>query len=125
MEAVMESGQKHAKWQPAVVAYKEIPSLLTAKDCSACEDCVKACPKGILEVKGKKVVMSKPEDCILCESCVEACKKGALKLEFGSEGFIFTVEPITGLSPKQVVESAVKELLGKISAFEKEIKKAK
>ncbi len=125
MEALMESGQRHAKWQPAIVAYKEIPALLTSKDCNACEECVKACPKGIIEVKGKKVTMARPEECILCESCVEACKKNALQLDFSDQGFIFMVEPISGMTPSQVVENAVKELSDKISKFGKEIKKAK
>jgi len=125
MQAVMNSGKEHAKWIPAVIGYREIPSLAVGKDCNACKDCVEACPVNVLEMKGNKVVLEKPNECILCGACVDICKKEALKLKFEESGLIFSIEPITGLSGKEVISSAVKELLEKSKTLGKEIKKAK
>ncbi len=125
MEAEMQPGREHAKWQPAVVAYNEVPILSVSKDCNACEDCIKACPVNVLAVKGNKVVLENAYDCILCRACVEECKKSALKLEFEKESYIFSIEPIAGLNAKEIVSAAVKELSGKGKEFAKALAKAK
>jgi len=125
MQAVVLSGKEHAKWQPAVVGYREMPTLAASSDCNGCSDCIKICPVNILEMKGKKVAMTKPEDCILCGACVDACKKEALKLEFDGSTFVFIVEPISGMSAKEVVSGAVKVLLGKSKEYSKALQKIK
>ena len=76
-------------------------------------------------IKGKKVVLTKPNECNLCGACVDACNKDAIKLDFDSSSFIFTIEPTAGLTKKEIVELATKELLGKSKQFAKELKKAK
>ena len=47
--------------------------------CSGCGNCVRFCPKGILELNKKrtKIMMSDPESCIFCRSCETMCTRGA------------------------------------------------
>lgn len=125
MQATMDSGKEHAKWQPAVVGYREVPELIVSKNCDGCKECMKACPVNILQVKGKKVSFTKAEECNLCGACVDICPKEALRLNFNSSSFIFIAEPIAGLTTKEVISSAVKELLGKSKQIAKALQKAK
>jgi len=125
MQAEMNSGKEHAKWQPATIGYREVPSIKTLKGCDSCGECIKACPLSILEKKGKNIALKEPEACTLCGSCVDACKKDAIELEFDNSTYIFTIEPIAGLTSKEAVSSAAKEILQKSKEFEKALSKAK
>ncbi len=125
MQAVMNSGKLHAKWQPAIVGYREVPELAVSKDCNGCMECVKECPLDLLEMKGKKVVLKDPCKCTLCGACSYACSKEALKLNFDSKSFILAIEPIAGLSAKETIASSVKALLGKSKELAKALQKAK
>jgi DNA-directed RNA polymerase subunit D len=125
MQAVVLSGKEHAKWQPAVVGYREMPSLDVSKECNECGDCVKICPVNILEIKSRKVAMTKQEECSLCGACVDTCKKEALKLQFDGSTFVFIIEPITGMNAKEVVGGAVKALLEKSKEYSKALQKIK
>ncbi len=125
MQAVVLSGKDHAKWQPAVVGYREMPSLAVSKECNNCGDCVKICPVNVLEIKGKKVTMTNPEECSICGACVDTCKKEALKLQFDKSTFVFIIEPITGMSAKEVIGGTVKVLLDKSKEYSKALQKIK
>ena len=50
--------------------------------CEACGDCVEACRKGVLSVKGPRfhrhVRFDRPEECRGCGKCAEACPHGAI-----------------------------------------------
>src|SRR3972149_3889624 len=47
--------------------------------CTGCGSCVPACPFGLLEVVGDKVVLK--EGCTLCGACRDACAFKALTVE--------------------------------------------
>lgn len=125
MQAVAMTGKEHAKWQPAVVGYREVPSLEVSKECNGCEICVKECPLNVLEAKGKKVSLEEPMKCNLCGACVDACPKDAIKLSFDKDSFIFMIEPIAGLTAKEAVAGAAKALGEKIEELAKAVEKAK
>jgi DNA-directed RNA polymerase subunit D len=125
MQAIMNRGKEHAKWHPAVAGYREVPELVVSKDCDECKECVKVCPANILQLKGKKVSLTKPEECNLCGACVDACPKESIRLDFDNRSFIFITEPIAGLTTKEVIGSAIKELLGKSKQIAKALQKAK
>ncbi len=125
MQAVMHTGKQHAKWQPAVVGYSEVPTLSVSKDCDACAECEKACPKNLLLIKGKKVALTKPYECNLCNACVDSCSKNALKMSFDTGSFVLMIEPIAGLTAKEVIGSCIKEMVSKSKQLAKELSKAK
>jgi len=123
MEAVMQCGEEHSKWQPAIIAYLELPKIETEKGCNLCGDCIKACPKSVLESKAKKIVLNNPVECILCGACRDACKKDAIKIEPAKDAFILSIEPIAGLSAKETIDAAVDALLEKSEQAQKLLQK--
>ena len=125
MQAIMMPGREHAKWQPAIVSYNEVPQLIVSKDCNGCDHCVKACPVNILEIKGKKPVLKDQNRCTLCDACVDACEKEALKLGFNKNEYILMVEPVAGLSQKETIEGAAKAIIEKSKEFAKALQKLK
>ena len=76
--------------------------------CEACGDCVEACRKEVLSVRGpsfhKHVRMDHPEDCRGCGKCVSACSHGALVL---CEQVGASVQHVAPASSRGVSDSAV------------------
>ena len=124
MEAVMGSGAEHAKFQPAIIGFQQLPIISTSEDCNDCEDCIKACPVNVLEIKAKKVVLKNQIDCILCGKCRDVCKHKALTLDFDKNAFILNVETHGNMSNAEVLSRAAKSLNEKVGEFQKAIKGA-
>jgi len=120
-------GKKHAKWQAAVVGYKNKPSVsISVKDCDEkCRKCVEKCVKKILKHEKGKIVVTDPIECSLCMQCVEACPKKAVKIESSEDSFVFVVETACGIIPEEIVERAAKKLEGTADEFGKALKKLK
>jgi len=52
--------------------------MLFSEKCTACGQCVDACPFGVLSLAGETLVIG--EGCTLCGACVEVCPEAALEL---------------------------------------------
>ena len=117
-------GKDHARWQPGVVSYKYMPVLdIDQNLCNACEECIEACPRDLLELRGEKLVVKDLERCLICSACAEACPKDAVKVSYDSTKFIFKVESAGGLPPEEIVELATKVLEDKSKEFVKRLEK--
>lgn len=46
--------------------------------CSGDEECVNACPAGVLEMEDGKAEAVNIDECLGCETCVEVCPEGAI-----------------------------------------------
>ncbi len=125
MQAVMMPGREHAKWQPAIISYSEVPQFIVSKDCNGCDHCAKACPVKIIEIKGKKPILKDQYKCTLCGACVDSCEKEALKLDFNKNEYILVIEPVAGLSEKETIEGATNAIIEKSKEFEKALQKLK
>ncbi|MDD5163541.1 MAG: DNA-directed RNA polymerase subunit D [Candidatus ainarchaeum sp.] len=123
MDAVMQTGKEHVKWQPAIIAYQEVASIETAKDCDGCEECIKKCPKNVLELKAKKIVLVDPFLCTICGACRDSCKQGALKINIEPETFLLMIETSGTLTAKECLLSAITALKNKSKEFDKAISK--
>lgn len=110
-------GKNHAKWQPGLVSYKYMPVIEIDKSCTACGDCVEACPKRILEISEGKLRVKEISECTICGSCVEACTAGAIKVSGDQSTFIFRVESSGALPPDQIIMRAAKALEEKFEEF--------
>ncbi|MEM2874953.1 MAG: DNA-directed RNA polymerase subunit D [Candidatus Hadarchaeales archaeon] len=104
-------GKNHAKWQPGLVTYKYMPVIeIDQKLCNACGDCVKSCPRGVLEISDGKLRVKNIAECTICRSCVEACTSGGIKVSGDQSKFIFRVESSGALPPDQIIARAARAL---------------
>lgn len=126
-EAVAQLGMggEHAKWQGAVVGYKNVPMISIDKICDVCAKCVQKCVKKVLRVESNKLKIADPFECNMCLQCIDACPKDAIKVVPKEDSFIFNVETACGLPPEEVVMSAVDVLEAKAKEFGKGVKKLK
>ncbi|MCX8190348.1 MAG: DNA-directed RNA polymerase subunit D [Candidatus Diapherotrites archaeon] len=124
MEAVVDTGREHAKWQPALIAYYELPKLDGEVDEKTAKNVLNSCPKKILEYRAGKVLIERPESCDLCFCCEEA-SNGKLKLNLTNNSFILKVETYGSLKPALVLEKAIEAIRERCEKFEDELKKLK
>lgn len=126
--AKLGTGRKNAKWQGAVVGYKNRATVvINTKECTGerCVKCVEKCTKKILALEKDKIVITDPVVCNLCMQCVESCPKGAIKVNIDENAFIFNVESACGLKVDEVVNSAADVMEKKLGQFSKGVGKLK
>lgn len=116
-EAVLGNGKRHAKWQPAVAAYKYYPEIKITDECIVCEECINTCPRDTLKLSKGKVTVVDEKNCILCNSCVDVCEYNAIKVRGNDRKFIFRIESTGALRPEEIfkksceiIETKAKEL---------------
>lgn len=121
MTAVLNSGKEHSKWQPAVIAYRNIHKIIVDKECDLCEDCIKQCPKNILEVKAKKIVLTDALECNACAACRDYCEKKMIKIETVPDSFLLYIESHGQLKSEEILQKALEELQEKTKEFKKSL----
>ncbi len=115
-------GKKHAKWQGAVVGYRNLAKITVSKDLHGKKEHVDSCPVNVFDLKGDKISVSRPLNCILCMNCVDV-SKGKISVDPINDSFVFNVETVSGLDIKDLVKSSLEVLDGKLDTFEKALKK--
>ncbi len=120
-KAVLGTAKDHSKFSPAIAGYREVSRIEISQDCDLCEECVKACPKNILEVKAKKIVMTNALECNECMACADYCPKNAVRITPNPGEFILTVESIGQLENSEIIELGIKELEEKVQEFRKSL----
>ncbi len=120
LEAVARLGtaKEHARHQAVIVGYQYWPELKVngIKDPARI---VKKCPKGLLAVKDRKLVLKDPTKCDICRACEE---KG-ISIVCSDRKFIFRLESVSGLDPQYVVMKATEMFMSKVEQFKKEAAK--
>lgn len=58
---------------------RELPRI-DERRCSACGDCLPACPTDCLRIVGHVPVLTSARDCISCGVCGEVCPESAIAL---------------------------------------------
>ena len=103
-------GVEHAKWQPTTTcAYQHYPEITIDPDkCEACLDCVKGCPRNVLEYdeKNNQINVVDLENCSMCRTCEKDCQNKAITVESVADKFIFRIETDGSLSPTEVLTRA-------------------
>lgn len=118
-------GKEHAKWQGAVVGYRNVPNFsINVKDEKEMEKYIKICPKHLIVKSKRKLIVTNPLECNMCMQCVEA-SNGNIKIEPLKDSFIFTVESASGLKPDEIVLLATEMIGKKLKDFAKGMKKLK
>jgi DNA-directed RNA polymerase subunit D len=91
--------------------------------------CVDECPRGVLEVKGKKVevVAGKLPDCSMCRLCERAClasgigEESAVIVSAEPDRFIFVVESDGSLATKEIMNRALLFIREQADELEKQL----
>ncbi len=126
-KAVLGTGSEHAKWNPGTASYRYYPIIkIDQKKAKACKtkNCVKACPKNILQSTKTGITVDKKKllDCDLCLSCMEACDCNALIVEGDDTKFIFEIESWGQLPVKEILLKAKEILKKEFSELQSSIK---
>jgi len=104
MDATVSTGKEHAKWQPAIAAYQELPTIVgtgSGKDKSYKADVIEL----LLDEKHRDLDL-----------------KEGQKVKYDSTTFLFTVESHGNMSPKELFLEAATGLKNKITEFRRELK---
>ncbi len=110
--AELGTGKEHAKWQLAqAVGYQYYPEVEIFHDkCDKGGSCVTNCPKNVLAIKDKKIVVTDLESCSLCRTCEEVCTLGAIKIAGDDKKFIFQFETDGSLTTSETLSQALEIL---------------
>ena len=112
-------GIDHVKWQAANTGYKYKPVVKLKGDDGG--KAMEVCPAHVFEKKDGKVRVANELNCILCMRCVDVSDTSVSADE---TSFVFDVESVSGLSAKDVIESALDILEKLTEEFTADFKKA-
>ncbi len=111
--ANVSTGDDHSKHQAAISSYQYYPIIEIDQD-ELSEDekkrCVEVCPKDVFKLKDGELTVSNEEKCDLCKECVEDIDNEGLIVTGDEERFIFKVESISSLDPKDILQKTVEIL---------------
>jgi len=118
-------GEEHAKFSPGLIYYRNFAEIKIDKGCNLCEKCIDSCPKKILKIENKKIVIENSIECDMCDACVEFCKKnGKNAIQINpSEKLVISIESFGQLKTKEIFKKSIKELKKDILEVAKKIKK--
>jgi len=117
-------GKDHAKWQPVSAAAVQFEPIITIdqKKCNQCADCVKDCPKQILELKDKTLIVTSLWDCSICKVCEEVCPSSAVTVSYNDKNSLLMIETTGSMTNDELVVAACDVLLGKTAELKNCIK---
>jgi len=122
MTAVMNSGDEHSKFQPAIVAYNELMEIDNSKDYNT-KKIIEEVPKGSVEVKAGKLFFTDPYNTQVQNQHLDILRANGVKVKYSNTDFVLTIETTGQLSAKEVLESAAEKALEKLDELDEIIKK--
>ena len=122
--AVMGLGKEHAKWSPALVYYRQKPTLTIAKGADV-KDIMRTLKetnlKAVSEKGGKLVVDAKQLVFEEAPDTYEDVSK-SFNVTYSDDAFIFIIESWGQLSPKEIMASAIEQMTSYLTEMEKLVK---
>jgi DNA-directed RNA polymerase subunit D len=89
--------------------------------CKGSAVCVEACPKKILALKDKKLIVTSLWDCSMCRLCQELCPNGAIEISYNDRNSMLTVETTGSLTNSELVLAACDLVLQKCDELGKAV----
>jgi len=113
-------GKEHAKWSPALVYYRQRPSITVSKeaDAKAVGELLKGSGLDALNEKGGKIVVDEKK-LLLADApdAYEDLGKG-VKVEYADDAFIFIIESWGQLSPSEIIEAGLDRMQKYLKEFD-------
>ena len=104
--ARLGTGRQHVKWQAGIASgYKNMP-VVTFGECDLCGECVKSCPRDILELNGSRVKVTDIIECSMCRLCEEACDMNAVSVSYKPDSYVMTFETTGAMTPAELAIEA-------------------
>ena len=123
MTAKMSVGSEHARFQPAIVSFNEVPKINNDGSHKNIKELIAAMPKGTIEDKAGKLFLLDPYNIKTHNQFENILEKFGVSIEYAKDEFILTLETTGQLSAKEVINSALSQLNEKLEELSKEIKK--
>ena len=123
MTAKMLVGSEHARFQPAIVSFNEVPKIDNSKTHKNTKELIEAMPKGTIEEKAGKLFLLDPYNIKTQNQFENILEKYGVEIEYAKDEFVLSLETTGQLSSKEVITSALNQINGKLEEMSKEIKK--
>ncbi len=122
--AKLGTGRQHAKWQPVSACSVTLEPVITIdkSKCKGSAVCVELCPRKVLAIKEKKLIVTSLWDCSMCKLCEELCPNGAIEISYNQENSMLTVETTGSLTNGELVLAACDLVLQKCDELGKAVK---
>lgn len=118
--AVLGRGKDHVKWSPGLVYYTYEPIITVNNSSAKLKEYKSKFPPQVLDKSGK-VDKKRIIDLNLVDACAGVCDD-VVKVEYNDESFIFYIESWGQLSPREMVEEAIKIVKSKSEELTKQLK---
>lgn len=125
LEAVMGTGKQHAKWQPALISFNEVPGItIDIKDPKEQKKFLSEMPAGMFEAKAGKIILSDPLNANI-DMVMQAAEEFGDKavLEMSQKSFVMTIENFGQLETSEILLDAANVLKEKAKNMKEELKK--
>ena len=120
LTATMGNGREHAKWQPALVYFKEVPELVPEGKVNLSKITEKV-PKELIEINAGKVFLKDPYSHDF-ESYIEDLSEEGITVKYKDKDFVFTIESYGNIDAKDCLIRAAEVLEEKIKELGQELK---
>lgn len=118
-------GNKHSKFSPGLIFYRNIIDIKIDKDCPP--EVVNVCPQKILKSNNNKIIAENNYKCDMCEACTDLCQKqqkDSITLTPSKE-LAITLESFGQLDIKEVFIKSINALKKDLSLLSGKIVKIK
>jgi len=121
--AKVGKGDKHSKFSPGLMFYRNVAEVKIDKDCP--QEVINVCPQNILGMKNGKIIVEDDYKCDMCEACVELCKKqgkDSIKL-IPTKELVITLESFGQLTVEEMFKKSIEILKKDLVKVSKKISK--
>ncbi len=116
-------GEKHSKFSPGLLFYKNVFNIEIDKDCP--KEVIEVCPQKIFKLENGKIVVKDNYKCDMCGACLDICKqkeKDSIKITPTKE-LLITLESFGQLSVAEIFKKSVEILKKDLKEVSKKINK--
>ena len=113
-------GIDHIKWQASHTGYRYKPIVKLKPDADN-QKAYEVCPAHVFDKKDGKIRVANDLNCVLCMRCVEMSDAS---VSTDDTSFIFEVESVSGLSARDIIETALDVLENNTQEFASDFKKS-